>query len=289
MKINNYAEKELKMKQSSLLFIIILGALVFVIGFGSGAILTRPDRDIAKQQRADYQKKIQELDDRYVASREQQINDTTKLHQELVAKIEILINEKNQLKSKFHTLQNNTQAKIKKFTSENSQLKSKLRTLQNNIIKLQDKQNSIIKSKHITTKDIEQKMTETDWVKLGFPKFIDFMHPHRKSEIPKLRILSVGNYGILDYPKIFEVLGPYEMLIETHWTDQIIRIKGFPTKGLVDGQVWRNYLGREDIIAIIGTWTYLTARGSQKTIFTAIPFDFIRKGLTRTQFEELRK
>ena len=139
-----------------------------------------------------------------------------------------------------------------------------------------------------------------EWRGLGFPKFCNIP---AKGKVPEVYPKSVGDYGKARSVTIIQVLGPYGMLVELG-NKQLIRLKGYTTKGLVDGKWWtgQNWLGNlskvvhdtkgkvqfiTPEIAIIGTWTYTTAMGSQRTVFTAIPLDFIREGLTRAQFQEL--
>jgi len=142
-----------------------------------------------------------------------------------------------------------------------------------------------------------------DWREMGFPKFCDI--PPEGKVAGFVNDAAVGSYGGIAFTKVFQVLGPYEMILSNvGWSNQYtVRVKGFSTEGLVDGQQWNGVMERHEIpnevgkyrystnvdaeIAIIGTWTYGTAIGSQKTIFTAVPLDFIRRGLTRSQFQQL--
>lgn len=164
----------------------------------------------------------------------------------------------------------------------------------------------------------KQKTMESDekviWKELGFYKFYNIPP---KGKVKETTIMAVGDYGKPRYVEIIQILGPYEMIVEyitTHGgppgvgssADQLIRLKGYSTRGLVDGDTWtaRKWMaelsevvyrstGRTQYItpeiAVIGTWTYTTAMGTQKTIFTAVPLDFIRHGLTKSQFESLLK
>lgn len=162
----------------------------------------------------------------------------------------------------------------------------------------------------------KQKTMESDekviWTELGFHKFYNISP---KGKVEETAIDAVGDYGKPRGVKIIQVLGPYEMIVEYYtmhggpgWAssaEQLIRLKGYSTRGLVDGDSWtaRKWMGElskvvyestgtqriTPEIAIIGTWTYTTAVGTQKTIFTAVPLDFIRHGLTKSQFESLLK
>ena len=70
-----------------------------------------------------------------------------------------------------------------------------------------------------------------------------------------------------------------------------ILLKGFPTRGMVDNELWwsKGQDRGNPEIAIISTYTYITASGGTNTVPLAIPLDFIRKGLTEAEFEQLLK
>ena len=176
-------------------------------------------------------------------------------------------------------------------------------------------------------------ITGRAWRKIGFPNFCDIP---RKGKVPRLKRMAVGQYGGVYKLKIFQIFGAYEMLVKgaalgkrgksgrfltgNKQLNEIIRIKGFSTEGLVNRQEWEGYMyarvhggysqiyeskgryganievGKRSFtlpvtaeIAIIGTWTYTTAAGSQNTIFTAIPLDFVRKGLREEELQQLLK
>ncbi len=105
--------------------------------------------------------------------------------------------------------------------------------------------------------------------------------------LPNLRI---GEFGVI-YAKVFQVLGEDEMLItgivdrdrRREVEEAVVRLKGWPTKGLVDGAVWTGGA------AIIGTWQYTGTTGAGKTIYNAIPLDQVRAGLTADQFAQMLK
>jgi hypothetical protein len=141
-------------------------------------------------------------------------------------------------------------------------------------------------------------ISNLEWGKMGFPKFRT-IPPEGK--VPLFHTgPSVGDYGGVGLVTVVQVLGLDEMLAEIihygAWRDSpLARIEGFSTKGLVDGQHWSGYMRKfishdyvHAEIAIVGTWSYTTTLGSQKTVLAAIPLDLIRRELTKKQFEELR-
>jgi hypothetical protein len=142
----------------------------------------------------------------------------------------------------------------------------------------------------------ENKNLKVDWKKLGFPNFSEDIPPKEDFDTFLPHILAPGYYFEVAYSEIIQILGPEEMLISwkpipsnTTMKSRIIRIKGYSTKGLTDGVKWPNVISKDSEIAIIGTWAYTTTAGGRKTVLTAIPLDFIRKGLTEAEFEQLLK
>lgn len=70
-----------------------------------------------------------------------------------------------------------------------------------------------------------------------------------------------------------------------------ILLKGFPTRGMVDNELWwtKGQPRGNPEIAIISTYTYITPSGRTNTVPLAIPLDFIRQGLTVGELEQLSK
>jgi outer membrane murein-binding lipoprotein Lpp len=73
--------------------------------------------------------------------------------------------------------------------------------------------------------------------------------------------------------------------------DKQIFLKGFPTRGMADKELWwsKGQARGNPEIAIIDTYTYMIASGGTNTVPLAIPLDFIREGLTEIEFERLLK
>lgn len=70
-----------------------------------------------------------------------------------------------------------------------------------------------------------------------------------------------------------------------------IFLKGFPTRGMVNNELWwsKGQARGNPEIAIINTYTYMTTSRGTNTVPLAIPVDFIREGLTEMEFEQLLK
>lgn len=70
-----------------------------------------------------------------------------------------------------------------------------------------------------------------------------------------------------------------------------IFLKGFPTRGMVNNELWwsKGQARGNPEIAIIDTYTYMTTSGGTNTVPLAIPLDFIREGLTEIEFKQLLK
>lgn len=80
-------------------------------------------------------------------------------------------------------------------------------------------------------------------------------------EIP-LTTFAVDNFGKCPYTaKIIQILDDQNMLVEIQ--DKTIMARGFPTKGLVDGQT----ISFATLVAVTGTTRYSTAIGSSNTVF----------------------
>lgn len=126
-------------------------------------------------------------------------------------------------------------------------------------------------------------------------------------ELPKWAVGEygrVGRYGFYGL-KIFQIISPDEMYIiydtyhnppsppETKWA----RFKGWSTKNLVDGELWKGDIRCEENsdeycgvdIAIVGTHQYTTIFGGMKTILDVVPLELFRKGITLEQFKEMLK
>jgi outer membrane murein-binding lipoprotein Lpp len=73
--------------------------------------------------------------------------------------------------------------------------------------------------------------------------------------------------------------------------DKQIFLKGFPTRGMVNNELWwsKGQARGNPEIAMIDTYTYVTTSGGTNTVPLAIPLDFIRKGLTEIEFKQLLK
>lgn len=214
-------------------------------------------------------------------------------------------------------------SQIKQLLDENEQLQTQAQQLEKEVRKAwtakQEVEGELEKIKQLENtqsglddpisaqnKEDDRFITCSDWEAWGFHGFCQ-IPPEGK--VPRIVKFAVGKYCGINRPKIDQILGPYEMLVSVDvgrggGSKQTTRIKGFVTEGLVDGQSWEGYMNADvDInwddyfthlrvtaeIAIIGTWTYPTAMGSQKTVFTAVPLSFIREGLTKAEFENLLK
>jgi outer membrane murein-binding lipoprotein Lpp len=70
-----------------------------------------------------------------------------------------------------------------------------------------------------------------------------------------------------------------------------IFLKGFPTRGMADKELWwsKGQARGNPEIAVINTYTYTTTNGGTNTVPLAIPLDLIREGLTEIEFEQLLK
>jgi hypothetical protein len=66
-----------------------------------------------------------------------------------------------------------------------------------------------------------------------------------------------------------------------------VRLKGFPTAGVVDGREWNGPEGRGISLAIIGTCEVSLVGGSTRTVFLGIPAKQAEDGLTKEQFRQL--
>ncbi len=68
-------------------------------------------------------------------------------------------------------------------------------------------------------------------------------------------------------------------------------LKGFPTRGMVNNELWwsKGQARGNPEIAIIDTYTYMTTSGGTNTVPLAIPLNFIREGLTEIEFKQLLK
>jgi len=117
---------------------------------------------------------------------------------------------------------------------------------------------------------------------------------------------TVGEYGrgywstmwvALPGFKIFQILGPDEMLIEYYNSvgatqTKLARFKGWSTKNLIDGEWWNN--NKKDVfgsvdVAIVGTYRYTAVFGTTKTILDVVPLELFRKGITLEQFKVMLK
>ena len=155
-----------------------------------------------------------------------------------------------------------------------------------------------------------------EWQSMGLPHFCKIPTDIRK--IPRLKNIKVGDYGKIYWAEILQIVDDDEMIVKLTSKDKV-RLKGFPTRNLVNGREWGSnkrptsndlitirgpgdsisqeqrrvweLRGKPPIaeLAIIGTWRYTTVIGSENTILTAVPLDFIRNGLTMKEFEELLK
>lgn len=119
----------------------------------------------------------------------------------------------------------------------------------------------------------------------------------RKTWPVELPTLGVGEFGQITDPKVFQILGPDEMLVtevgDFGQQEEVVRLKGWSTEGLVDGARlnWRRNPPSKGgtSIAIIGTWQYANTIGAARTIFNAIPVEQVRAGLTVEQFADMLK
>ncbi len=246
-----------------LLIVIISAALVGAIGFGLGAALNQT----SKQEIEEANKKIARLRDDV---------------------------------EQFRTQNQQLEVEVREAWATKQKVEREL----DKIRELIRKQTMVVESESDIT---EKSRRKVNWEELGFPNFYKIPD---NGKVDYLAYVAPGSYGRVIDAEILQILASNEMLINhnvfdsepispgaaTHtgrFIKRIIRVKGYPTKGLIDGVRWPRDVMYGDRgtaeIAIIGTWTYLTAKGSQKTVPTAIPLDFVRKGLTEAEFEQLLK
>jgi hypothetical protein len=141
-----------------------------------------------------------------------------------------------------------------------------------------------------------QKRTRKDWLKYKEECKREKKRPgcSESDYYRGIYINEVGDFGVLTsasgWWRVFQILGDDDMIIRRETSDYYLRIKGFPTNGLVNGAAWREGDGwNTPAIACIGTYTYKTVLAGSNTIFSCIPLEQVRKGLTIEQFKEMLK
>ena len=101
-----------------------------------------------------------------------------------------------------------------------------------------------------------------------------------------LPALQVGEFGKIFYCHIVQIRGPEDMIVEIglgglgrlpfyvpDW-GTLLRLYGFSTEGLTD----ETNIVLDDAIAIIGTWTHITAGNTNRTILLAVPLERLKRG-----------
>ncbi|MGB3086559.1 MAG: trypsin-like peptidase domain-containing protein [Phycisphaerae bacterium] len=102
-----------------------------------------------------------------------------------------------------------------------------------------------------------------------------------------LPALQVGEFGKIFKCYTVQIRGPEDMIVRVglsglgRWRvgvpdplwNRLVRLHGFSTEGLTDGM--KNVL--DDAIAIIGTWTYITADNTNRTILLAVPLERVKR------------
>ena len=135
------------------------------------------------------------------------------------------------------------------------------------------------------------------WLRPGygydFPKSV---WRNRKTWEETLPALQVGEFGKIFQCYTVQILGPEDMIVKVG-LDGLgrlprydpkgeialvpvfnrltpVRLHGFSTQGLTD----RTGIVLDDAIAIIGTWTHITAGEGDRTILLAVPLESLKRG-----------
>ena len=111
-----------------------------------------------------------------------------------------------------------------------------------------------------------------------------------EEQIPRFK---VGEFGVIpsDYNtvRVRQVAGKRALLVEIDrmgtTNDIDMWLDGFDTEGLTDGVAMKGPLA----IAIVGSKTYTTVLGANKTVLLAVPLNVVRRGLSDKEIEALEK
>jgi hypothetical protein len=123
-------------------------------------------------------------------------------------------------------------------------------------------------------------------------RYVKIPEANRTSD-PEIRNLKnfAANWAVGDRvttlwnPKVFQVLGPQKILLLANPDDsyrKLLMLDRISTDGLTDGAYLKNMS-----LVIVGTATYGTTTGANKTVLLAVPEEVTSKGLGRVDFDAM--
>ena len=141
------------------------------------------------------------------------------------------------------------------------------------------------------------KSKKQEKLKLHSPDYMKKRREYWSNDLPRI---DVGEFGLLTEPiEIIQIHDKWSAFVEISkkftWIpyygkrEETVKMIGFPTEDLVDGDIIP-YVRKAPLhVAIIGTHKYTDALGTARTVYLAIPMPWIRRGLSEDQFDGLLK